>query len=725
MVSAATQDRGPEPLQGPRDGGPEPPFFIPGRNCWQQARASRLGVIIEACDYFRLFADACQRARHQILILGWDFDRREPLFREHGPDDLPWPVGEFLAALVRRRPDLHVYLLSWDFNMLYATERELAPALRLRLKSPRRLHFKLDAHHPAGACHHQKVVVIDDRLAFVGGIDLSRWRWDTCEHAPDDPRRVDPDGKSYPPFHDLMMMVEGEAARRLGDLARTRWRRARGRPLTPAAAPASAADLWPRDAPVLLRDVDVAIARTEPRYAGRAATQEVQALYLDAISTAKDFIYIENQYFTASALAAAISARLEQETGPDIVLVLPQKTGGWLEQYTMDVVRVRVMDRLRAADRYHRLRVYYPHQPGLGEACISVHAKLMIMDDRLLRIGSSNTSSRSMGVDTECDLAVATASSDDATATAIRRLRRGLLAEHLDVTLERVAEAEAGAGGLIAAIESLRSDGRSMRELDPVCDASIDELLPDSGLVDPPEPLNPDYVVGEYMSRPDRRHGRQRIKLFVALILALLALAAAWRWTPLNEWLSPDQMRAWLSLFDSPLTRGLVAVGAFFVASVLMVPLTLLAVLGGMAFGGFDGFAYVLASALGSAALVFTIGRSLSQDAVNRLSGRRLARISRRLTDRGVLAVAVLRLIPVAPFTVFNLVAGASQLKFRQFLLGSVLGLTPGIGALTLFSDSLWSALRDPSWKSILAVSAFAAVIIVAVIVMRRWLRSR
>ena len=700
-------------------------FFVEGRNCWLQARASRVGVIIDTCDYYRLFAEACARARRQILILGWDFDRREPLFRDSGPADLPWQVGEFLAALVRRRRELHVYLLSWDFNMIYAAERELAPALRLRLKAPRRFHFKLDAQHPMGASHHQKVVVIDDRLAFVGGIDLSRWRWDTRDHTPGDPRRTDPDGKAYAPFHDVMMMVEGEAAARLGDLARTRWRRARGLPVKPVAMPPGAPQVWPRSAPVFLRDVDVAIARTEPRYAGRAATREVQALYHDAIRAARRFIYIENQYFTARSLAEALAARLEEEQGPEVVLVLPQKTGGWLEQYTMDVLRTRVIEKLRAADRFDRLRLYYPHQPGLGDTCISVHAKLLIVDDLLLRIGSSNASSRSLGVDTECDLALAAAGDAEPATAAIRGLRQDLLAEHLGVTPQRVAASEAAADGLIEAIESLRNDdGRSLRKLEPVVEASVDEMVPDSGIIDPVEPLNPDYFVAEYMSKPDRRRGRRRITLFVALIVALLALAAAWRWTPLNEWLSPEQMRDWLATFQSPLTRGLVAVSGFLVASVLMVPLTLLAVLGGLAFGGALGFVYVLVSALASAGLVFLAGRSLSRDAVRRLSGGRLSQLSRRLADRGVLAVAVLRLIPVAPFTVFNLVAGASHLKFRHFLLGSVIGLTPGIGALTLFSDNLWSALRNPSWQSLVGVGAFALLILGAVIVMRRWLRS-
>lgn len=702
-------------------------FFEPGRNCWQVAHADRIGFITESSEYFRLFAQACRQARRQILILGWDFDRKEPLFRDQGPEDLPWQLGEYLTALVQHRRELQLYLLSWDFNMIYAAERELAPAFRLRLQAPARFHFKLDGQHPIGASHHQKVVVVDDRIAFVGGIDLSRWRWDTREHRPNDPRRIDPNGEPYPPFHDMMMLVEGEAAACLGELARTRWRRAHGRRLQPPELATATPSPWPEDAPVHVRDLPVAIARTEPRYDGRAAVFEIRNLYQDAIHAARGLIYIENQYFTDRGLTAALATRLAEDDGPDVVLVLPRKTGGWLEQATMDVLRYRVVDKLRRADRHGRLRIYYPHQPGLGEDCISVHAKLLIVDDRLLRIGSSNASSRSMGLDTECDLAVAAAGEDDATAQAIRQLRHDLLAEHLDVTATRVAEAETRAGGMIGAIESLRTEsGRSLRELEPTCDQTADELLPDSGIVDPPEPLNADYFVEEYIPRRDRPQGRQRLLGFVALIVALLALAAAWRWTPLNEWLSPERIRGLLSTFhDDPVTRAAVAVTGFIVASILMVPLTLLAVFGGMIFGGAWGFVYVASSALLSAALAFGMGRFLNRNAVQRLSGGRLERLSRRLSDRGVLAVAVLRLIPVAPFTVFNLVAGASSLKFRHYMIGSLIGLIPGIGALTLFSGNLWSALKNPSWKSLLITAAFAAVILVSVLLMRRWLRSR
>lgn len=197
--------------------------------------------------------------------------------------------------------------------MIYAAERELLPALRLRLQAPPRFHFRLDDAHPKGASQHQKVVVIDDRVAFVGGIDLSHWRWDTPEHKAVDMRKIDQNGKSYPPFHDLMMLVEGEAAILLGELARERWRRAHGWRIKPA--PAMASSPWPQSIQPQVHAWSVAIARTEPLYQGRPAVQEVKQLYLDAIADAQRFIYIENQYLTANCLADAMSEHLNNPEG--------------------------------------------------------------------------------------------------------------------------------------------------------------------------------------------------------------------------------------------------------------------------------------------------------------------------------------------------------------------------------------------------------------------------
>ncbi|MFZ0792071.1 MAG: VTT domain-containing protein [Chromatiaceae bacterium] len=694
----------------------------PGRNCWCEEDASRISVIVDAAPYFSALAEALRAARKQILILGWDFDRRERLHHDDAHRDLPDELGAYLAALVRRRRDLNVYLLSWDFNMIYAVERELLPALRLRLQTPPRFHFRLDGKHPKGASHHQKVVVIDDRIAFVGGIDLSRWRWDTPEHKPDDPRRIDPDGNSYPPFHDIMMLVEGSAAARLGDLARQRWRRARGWKIKSVDAAESSP--WPQSVKPQLHSQPVAIARTEPAYQGRPAVQEVAQLYLDAIAGARRFIYIENQYFTSRRLGDALSERLAERDGPEVVLVLPERTGGWLEQVTMDVLRGRVIERMQRADAYGRLRIYFPYQPGLADQCISVHAKLLIVDDRLLRIGSSNTSSRSMGLDTECDLAVEAQAEGDAVAAFIQDLRHRLLGEHLDCAPAGIAEVESDGKGLIGVIEALQSDRRSLRPLDCRAAAEIDDLVPDAGLIDPAEPFSPDYFVAEYVPKDGRTRGRTRLLVFLAVIVGLLGLAAAWRWTPLQDWLSPQRLSHAIAAVASPELRAVLAIGGVVLASLLMVPLTLLAVVAGIVFEGWQSFIYVMTGAVASSAIGFLLGQTLSDGAIERLSGSRLQSLSKRLARRGAVAVAVLRLVPIAPFAIFNLAAGASHLGFRQFLIGSVVGLAPGLGAITLFSNTLWEAIRAPSLATVAVTALVGGALVLFAWLMKRWLRS-
>ena len=694
----------------------------PGVNCWGLEDASHVSVIIDAADYFSAFAEASRAARRQILIIGWDFDRLDRLYRDDKDRGLPDQLGAFLIALVRRKRNLHVYLLSWDFNMIYAVERELLPALRLRLQAPRRFHFRLDGKHPSGASHHQKVVVIDDQVAFVGGIDLSRWRWDTAAHIPNDPRRVDPKGKAYPPFHDLMVVLEGRAAARLGELARQRWRTACGRRVKPVEGQEPSP--WPPSVAPQLRSVQVAIARTMPSYAGRAAVNEVKQLYLDAIASARRFIYIENQYFTARSLADAICKRLSETDGPEVILVLPEKTQGWLEQVTMDVLRERVLYSLHRADKWGRLGIFYPYQPDLGDACVCVHAKLMIIDDRLVRIGSSNASSRSMGLDTECDLIIEAREKGDAVTTFIQTLRLKLLGEHLDCPAEHVAKAETDNNSLLTAIATLRSDGRSLREHNCSVPSQLDEMIPDASIVDPSEPVSPDYFVREYVPDKNRSIGRRRLFLFLILITALLALAGSWRWTPLQEWLSPQRMNSLLATISSTELRVTAAITGITLASLFMVPITLLAVVAGMVLDGWQAFICIMTGAVASAAFGFSGGRLFSRDAIERISGSRLGQLSKQLASRGVVAVAVLRLVPIAPFAIFNLMAGASHLGFYQFLLGTILGLAPGLGAITLFSNTLRSAVVAPSWQSVATAGLVGLVLVVLSLLAKRWLRS-
>jgi phosphatidylserine/phosphatidylglycerophosphate/cardiolipin synthase-like enzyme/uncharacterized membrane protein YdjX (TVP38/TMEM64 family) len=693
-----------------------------GRNCWRIARAERVAFLIDGEAYFAAFRAAAERAQRSILIVGWDVDSRATLLHGNDAGDLPAMLGEFLDALARRRKTLQIHVVNWDFAMLYALEREFLPIYALGWRTHARMHFHLDDVHPVGASHHQKIVIVDDAVAFVGGLDLTIRRWDTPEHRPDDQRRVDPVGNPYPPFHDVQMLVDGAAAAALGEVARQRWRRATGEKLRRVRSRIEH-DPWPANVVPNVTEVDVAVVRTEPRYEGRPEVREVKQLYLDAIAAARQSIYLENQYFTSAAVGDALAARLAEPDGPEIVVVSRLRGGGWLEQSTMEVLRARLVKRLRDLDRHGRLRIYCPENSGLGEQCIDLHSKLMIVDDRLLRIGSANLANRSMGLDTECDLAIE--ASEPRVARAIVALRDRLLGEHLGVATDDVAQAIGRMGSLIEAIEALRGNSRSLAPLDAALDPNLDALVPDAAVIDPERPVNPETLIDRFVPPEEQPHAGRRLIFFALLLAGIAALAVSWRWGPLAGWLDPETLAhaaSWVR--DSSLTPIWILC-AYVVASIIALPISLLIVATALIFGPFTAFAYALGGSIAGAAVGFGIGHVLGRQTIRRVAGARLNRLSRRLGRSGVLAVLAVRVIPVAPFTVVNFVAGASHIRLRDFLIGTMLGMAPGIAGVSIFSDRLLAALRDPTPATIASLAFIAAAIVAGAIGIRWWFTRR
>jgi len=692
----------------------------PGQNCWCVAHADRAALLVDGDAYFSALRRAARNAKHSIFIIGWDVDSRTPFPPNAEEDGLPRDLGKFLDALVERNRRLHVYVLDWDFAMLYALDREILPIYNLGWRTHKRLHFHLDDRHPAGGSHHQKVVVLDDALAFAGGLDLTKGRWDTSRHAPGEPHRRSPDGEPYAPFHDAQLMVDGEAAAVLGKLARRRWQRATGNEPQVPSGPAEAG-LWPSMVEPEFRDLEIAVARTEPEYQGAEPVREVLQLHLDSIRAAEHSVYIENQYFTAPAVGRAIAERLSEPDGPEIVIVTRRTGGGWLERNTMEVLRARLIKRLAPEDRRGRLRVYYPEQAGLGETCIDLHSKLMIVDDRLLRVGSSNLNNRSMGVDTECDLAIEAQAPE--TAKSIAAIRNRLLAEHLGVEPQEVAQALERQGSLIKAIEALQGNARTLKALEPDLDPEVDRLIPDGDMIDPERPVDPERLVEEMVPEEARPHASRHILGITLALLTVAALAVAWRWGPLHRWLDMDTLHALADEIERSSWTPVWMLGVYVAASLTAVPITLVIVVTAFVFVPWVTFAYALTGSLLGGVLTFALGHALGRRAVRQIAGKRLNALSRRLGEGGVFAVMVLRMLPVAPFTVVNLVAGASHLRMRDFLIGSALGMCPGILATAVFSDRLAAALKAPSPGTI----ALLAVVLVAVgmgaLAIRWWLR--
>jgi phospholipase D1/2 len=512
-------------------------------------------------------------------------------------------------------------------------------------------------------------------------------------------------------------MVDGPAAAALGELACERWRRATDR--APHVVPGdSTPDPWPESVRPDLTGVEVAIARTEPNYAGRQAVHEVRQLYCDAIAAARRWIYIENQYFTSKAVGEALAARLAERDGPEIVVVTRRHGGGWLEQNTMEVLRSRLVRQLLDSERSGRLKFYCPEDARLEGECIDLHSKLMIVDDRLLRIGSANLANRSMGLDTECDLAIEADSAE--IAHSIGALRARLLGEHLGVAPELVAREIERHGSLVTAVEALRGNHRSLEPLDAGVASDLEALVPEAAVIDPERPVDPEALVQELVPSDAQPRAGTRIAVLAAVLAGIAVLAAAWRWGPLAQWLDRETLERAADAIRGSRAAPLWTIGAYVAASLVGMPITLLIIVTAVVFGPVAAFAYALGGSLLGAALGFMLGQALGRRVVRDLAGARLNELSRRLGRRGLLAVVAVRILPVAPFTVVNLVAGASHIRLRDFLVGTVIGMTPGILAISVFSDRLVAALHERSPMAIITLAIVVAIIGIGAIVIRQ-----
>ncbi len=454
----------------------------PGRSCWRVEPAGRVAFLVDTQAYFSAVAQALPQARRSIFLLGWGFDPRTRLSPDGSetPGD-PDEIGRMLIELGMRRPELDIRLLIWRSALPVAASQEFFPHRARAWFKNTSIKFRLDDAVPFGACHHQKVLVIDDQIAFCGGGDFSTDRWDSVAHLDGDSRRIDPDHHLHAPRHEVMALVDGPAARALGDLARERWRRATGETLAAPSAEdvETGSDAWPQGQRPDLVDTRVAIARTEPAWAGRPAVEEWRALTLDSIARAERTLYLENQYFTSPVVAEALARRLTEPHGPQVVLVSTVRSPSYFDRLTMDRTRALALGRLQKADVFGRFRAYHPRT--IAGRPIIVHAKVSIVDDRLARIGSGNLNNRSGGFDTECELGIE--AQDAAQSEAITRLRDRLIGHYLGRTAADVAHAVARHGGMIQAVEALRHGPRlaplEVRPLGPIARFIADYHLGD------------------------------------------------------------------------------------------------------------------------------------------------------------------------------------------------------------------------------------------------------
>jgi len=443
-----------------------PNLLRPGDTCWRVAQADRLALLVDGAAYFAAAKAAILNARHSIWLLAWVFD---PLTRltpdrnkKSGDPENPDRLGLLLRRLSSLNPALDVRILAWDMPWLIGAPQGL-PCQRGRAYFVgSRVKYRLDHTLPRSACHHQKALIIDGRIAFVSGGDLGADRWDTLDHEDHMPERRLPSGKRYPARHEVSLMVDGPAASALGELFSDRWKAVTGETPPPPPTPTEEdASPWPEVIAPDLRRQPFGVARTTPTWKKQEGAEESLALHLAAIAAAKKTIYIENQYLTSRLITEALALRLEEEEGPEIIVIGPANSPSYFDQMTMDSARSLAINRLIDADKYGRFHAYCARTPH--DHPIIVHAKVFIIDDWLLKVGSSNLNNRSTGLDSECDVAVE--AQDEEARIAIRAFRHREIAHFLGRQPEEVVAAIAEHGSIGAAIDALDSTPRRLKPM--------------------------------------------------------------------------------------------------------------------------------------------------------------------------------------------------------------------------------------------------------------------
>ena len=698
----------------------------PGANCWRVDPADRFYCIQDAADYFRLVRQALLAARKTVFTLGWDTTAHTDLLpgpqepappkrdqREGGREGAPTRLDKLLAYIARRRRGLRCYILTWDYGSLYTLERDPFSRWRLGWRMPRGVRFGFDDHHPVGASHHQKIVVVDDRLAFCGGIDLTGHRWDTCAHRPEEPARVTPQGKVYGPYHEVQAMVSGSVAASLGELARDRWR-ALGAEGLPAVAPSSE-DLWPDEVTPDLENVDVGISRTMPGSGPAPSVRECEALFLDSIAAARQTIYIESQYFTNEVLSRALAARLAEPGGPEVIVITPKECHGWIEKTTMGAFRDGVFRELIAGDAHARLRVVYPAASRERDIPTFIHSKVMIVDDELARIGSANFSHRSMGVDTECDVTAEAGGRPDV-REGIRRMRNRLLAEHLGLSVEQLAAELERAGSVREVIDRRQDADHTLVRIELPAEPVEPPSAALRAAADPDAPVDVGSAVQQLIPPVEETRGRSPLRLWFLPGLVLTA-AAAVAWASSSPAGRPllQYIREVLAAIPGTPESVWIGVGVFVVAGLLLVPMELLAITAGVVFGAVPGSLVGVTGSLVSAIAGYTAGRAIGAARLPRWMSRRSYRSGRQVGARGLMGVVALRLASVASAGAINLLSGAWRIPFATYVTGTVIGLLPAMVALAGLGALLRQTFLQPSiWNGVITIGAGMLLIVLA-----------
>jgi phosphatidylserine/phosphatidylglycerophosphate/cardiolipin synthase-like enzyme len=372
---------------------------------------NQLDVLVDGAEAFPAIAEAIAGAREYVHLAGWHvapgfaLTRCEPMV----------VLGTLLAEMAER---VDVRVLVWAGSPLpvfHPTRSEVADAVET-LTRRTRIRCKPDPREHPFHCHHEKIVIVDGRLAFVGGIDITDQggdRYDSSEHP--SRRRL--------AWHDVSTRLQGPAVADVDRHFAMRWAEVTGERIDAADPPAEAGPTTVQVVRTVAEDMYDAVPHGEFR---------ILESYLRALRSAQSFVYLENQFLWSPEIVDVLSDKLRNPPSDRfrLVLLLPAKANNGQDDTRGQLAA------LVEADAGHRrlLAATIRAHTGSRDDPLYVHAKVGIVDDRWLTVGSANLNAHSLLNDTEMNVVT-----DD--AELVRQVRTRLWAEHLEVAAQDIADA--------------------------------------------------------------------------------------------------------------------------------------------------------------------------------------------------------------------------------------------------------------------------------------------
>lgn len=643
--------------------------LLPPDTYFYSAKESAPELIVCGKSYFKRLKESFLGAKKSIYICGWSLNLKTIMDAN----------GTTLEDVLFSLPEtVEIKILIWDYIIFYIPDRDPFMALHLAVKNKKNIQFERFDFHPVMSSMHAKMAIVDEETLFLGGIDIDLERRDGEYNLANDPERQEKGGQKYQPFRDYALKFQGDSAVFFTGLFKQLWK----------SQLAQRSEFVSET--VSHEDSNVFFTRTIPKFKDNPKDVSSFKMHSWLIANAKKYIYIENQYLTSDKIVDALVQRLSEVDGPEVVIVVSYGKMPIIEKVSMGALLTESVKALLKSDPHKRLKVYTLVSSGENVSeYVKVHSKCMLVDDYFLKIGSSNINNRSMEFDYELDAVVMGAE----VAEYKRQIFSTLLTHGEDCELEmddsviRTFEAAKKRYGKLVEVKDI------LREESAI--AEYKDYLPlDKSQMTFFERMGQTFIQKSVLEKIN-------LKMMGGAVLLVLILVGAAVVDPEEAKSALDEVIVWLNI-----SNGLALMAVFFFGYLILgsffFPLNAYIFLCGAYFGMFEAFGLAVGGALGSATLSYGVGAFFKSEIEADSKIEKINQLRRLLKRNSLKTLIFLRMVPVAPFPLVNLVCGKLGVGFWKYFLGTALGVAPGSFVLIFLEQRLIDLIKAPDAGSII-----------------------